>query len=293
MRLDRTISLHLVAPLQGNGAAQGRLPILMYHSISDDAEPGVHPYFRVATSPQRFAEHLDVLRQHGWKGVSLEEGISELAAATRAQPKKQVAITFDDGFRDFHSTAWPLLKDRGFTATMFLATDFIGSEHRLFKSRPCMTWREISECRRSGIRFGSHTASHPSLPTLGWDGIERELEASKQAIERELGEPVVSFAHPYAFPIERRGYSERFKVLLGRAGYRISVTTMVGRATCASDLLCLPRLPVNQEDDAALLLGKINGHYDWMCFPQRFLKHRKGWLRMLTLSRGSHRTLVS
>lgn len=259
----------------------------MYHSISDDVEPGVLPYFRVATSPQRFAEHLEILGNHGWKGVSLEEGISVLAAKADAQPRKQVAITFDDGFRDFYATAWPLLRERGFTATMFLATDFIGAEQRLFKNRPCMTWREISECRQTGIRFGSHTATHPSLPSLGWDSIERELVVSKQAIERELGEPVDSFAHPYAFPLERRGYPDRFKMLLRQAGYKLSVTTLVGRATCSSDRLCLPRLPVNQEDDSALLLGKIAGHYDWMGFPQRFLKHLKGWLRMASTSRTS------
>lgn len=286
MRLDRTISLHLVAPFMGKGATQGRLPILMYHSISDDAEPGVLPYFRVATSPRRFAEHLDILATHGWKGVSLEEAMSDLAASS-VQPQKRVAITFDDGFKDFHEAALPLLKDRGFTATMFLATDFIGCEHRLFKNRPCMTWREISECRRSGIRFGSHTATHPTLPSLDWDGIERELVVSKQAIERELRESVVSFAHPYAFPLERRGYPERFKELLGRAGYCLSVTTLVGRASGVSDRLCLPRLPVNQEDDPALLLAKVEGHYDWMGFPQRLTKHLKGWMRMVTLSRGS------
>jgi len=283
MRLDRMISLYLARPLLGRGTARSVLPILMYHSISDDTEPGVSPYFRVVTSPQRFRDHLDSLAERGWNGVSLEEGIASLKLGNAKGPHKQVAITFDDGFRDFYLEAWPALRKHGFTATMFLATNFISWKQQFFKNRPCMTWSEVRECRQAGIRFGSHTLAHPFLPSLSWADIRKELVESKQVLERELSESVVSFAHPYAFPLERPGYSERFKLLLAQSGYKLSVTTLLGRANAMSDMLCLPRLPVNQEDDRALLMGKVMGHYDWMGLPQRFLKHLKGWLSMASL----------
>ncbi len=75
MRLDRLISLRLVdpvlrlkgapAPATAGRAAVNRLPVLMYHRIADDPEPGISPYYRVCTSPQRFAEQMQWLAAWG------------------------------------------------------------------------------------------------------------------------------------------------------------------------------------------------------------------------------------
>ena len=47
----------------------------MYHSISADPEPGTAAYYRTATSPARFAQQMRLLRESGWRGVSLREGL--------------------------------------------------------------------------------------------------------------------------------------------------------------------------------------------------------------------------
>jgi peptidoglycan/xylan/chitin deacetylase (PgdA/CDA1 family) len=108
----------------------------MYHSISGDPEPGVTSYYRTVTSPSRFAEQMQWLREHDYRGVSLHEGLAWLdeKASDNNLPinpdlgsfKQPVALTFDDGFRDFHTAAFPILQACGFTATMYLPTSFNG-----------------------------------------------------------------------------------------------------------------------------------------------------------------------
>src|SRR5580693_2260353 len=103
MRFDRSLTLHLFRPWQSLGRQTGdlHLPILMYHSISDAPEPGFSPYYKVCTSPCRFAEHMQGLAETGWQGVTLGEGLDVLAGK-RQIAARPVAITFDDGFHDFY-----------------------------------------------------------------------------------------------------------------------------------------------------------------------------------------------
>lgn len=269
-RLDRDISLYFVRPFcRGGGVARSRpLPILMYHSISDDAEAGIGHYYRVATSPARFAEQMQWLDDIGWQGVSLEAGLNSLGEAEPVRPL--VAITFDDGFRDFHTTAWPTLQGHKFSATMYLPTAYIADQRKSFLGRECLTWAEVRELRSQGIRFGSHTVNHPKLYALGWPEIESELHESKTHIEQELGEEVRSFAYPFAYPQEDRAYARTLTALLRDHGYGSCSTTMIGRVNVGENRLELKRLPVNSCDDRALFLAKLAGAYDWLGQPQKW-----------------------
>src|SRR5689334_1258885 len=73
MRFDRGLTLYCFRTL---GGAARQVPVLMYHSVSDDAEAGVAEYYRVATSPRRFAEQMQWLAEAGYRGVSLEEALA-------------------------------------------------------------------------------------------------------------------------------------------------------------------------------------------------------------------------
>ncbi len=171
-----------------------RIPILMYHSISDADEKGVHPYFRTSTSPAVFAEHMRFLHDNGYSVIGLNDAVSILNSVAKGEMAQQssiankyVVLTFDDGFRDFHSAAFPVLKQFGFTATVFLATGFIGNERRKrFKGKDCLLWDEVRELDRKGISFGSHTVNHPELVELKKEEIEKEIRQSKEEIENNL-----------------------------------------------------------------------------------------------------------
>ena len=186
-----------------------------------------------------------------------------------------MSITFEDGFRDFYDLAFPILKRAQFTATMYLPASLIGNSRKTFKDRECMSWRQVRELRDKGIAFGSHTLSHPRLYELGWKEIERLAANSKDEIETQLGEQISDFAYPYAFPQQDGRFAARFSALLKARGYKTCVTTMIGRARAGDDPLRLGRLPLNDWDDEALLLAKVNGAYDWLALPQDWFKRVK------------------
>lgn len=279
VRLDRWLTLHLAHPLRRAdlaGTMGGCLPILMYHSISDDPEEGVAPYYRLTTSPRRFAQQMDWLAELGYVGVTLA-GLLEHTPG-RMQARRPVAITFDDGLWDFYTTAWPTLQERDYGATMYLPTAFLSNERKTWRGKACLTWNEVREMRAHGIQFGSHSLTHPVLYGLPLREIGRELTVSKQFLEQELGEEITSFAYPYAFPQEDRRFAAAIGAMLSERRYRSCVTTMVGRSKVNDDLFSLRRLPINSCDDKRLLRAKLEGAYDWVGSAQHGFRRLKGWV---------------
>lgn len=300
MRLDRLITLGVVSPVRRaldrlpalglrRSTFDRTLPILMYHSISDDAETGVAPYYRTCTTPRVFAEQMALLKAAGYRAATLSEGLAALSTGSEARRSacadssapaaqsathnsRHVVLTFDDGFRDFATRALPVLREHGFHATVFLPTAFVGETPCRFKERECLSWSEVDELHHAGIEIGSHTVTHPKLADLSWSEIETEIRESKLAIETRLSFPVRTFAYPYAYPQTDRDYVARLKQLLRDAGYEACVTTEIGTARSGDDVLGLKRLPVNSCDDGALLRAKLEGAYDWLRFSQGIMK---------------------
>jgi peptidoglycan/xylan/chitin deacetylase (PgdA/CDA1 family) len=273
-RIDRLATLYLTHPFERNKAA---IPILMYHSIANDTEVGVHPYYRTITTPGRFAEQMAYLHGNGYLAISSVEAARRLKEQDGKALSRCVVITFDDGFLDFYKHAFPVLEQYGLTATMYLPTAYIAAERRKFKGRECMTWGEVRELQKLGISFGSHTVNHPQLHSLKAASIEEEVRVSKQVIEQNGGFAVDSFAYPYAFPEADIAFKQSLRDLLGKAGYADGVCTTVGRADRQSDVFFMERLPVNSCDDERLFAAKLAGFYDWVAKPQYFVKKMKRW----------------
>jgi len=163
----------------------------MYHRVRpDDAsteglEPGM--YVRAST----FERHIRWLSKR-FDLVTLSEAID----ATRVGHAQHLAvITFDDGWRDNLTHAWPVLTRFNARATVFLVADWVGRNQTT--PREFLSPDEIRALAERGIEMGAHTMSHPRLDQAPPDRIEFELQMSKAAVEAWTGRPCRTFAYPY------------------------------------------------------------------------------------------------
>jgi len=254
-----------------------RIPILMYHSISQIIED-VHPYYQTSTAPDVFNRHLRYLKENNYNVLRLAKA-AEMLTDNQAFPKKNVVITFDDGFRDFYTDAVPILDAYGFTATVFLPTAFITHDRCEFKGASCLTWDEVRQLLKRGFTFGSHTVTHPVLSELNKHEVEHEIRFSKAVIENKTGQAVDLFSYPYAFPDNQNCFSEFLSNTLIKCGYKVGVTTRIGNAHKDDMPFKLKRIPISTHDDLKLFKAKLAGAYNWLLTPQRIYKMLKPLFR--------------
>ncbi|WP_083856566.1 polysaccharide deacetylase family protein [Nitrolancea hollandica] len=208
------------------------VPILMYHYVRPDPGNGDTIGQDLSVTPDNFADQLNYLAEHHFTTMTMEE-LADVRAKRRALPPNPIVLTFDDGYRDFYTYAWPLLREHGFKATSFIITNVVDQPHYL-------TWQMIDEMQRSGlIEFGSHTLSHRELPSLSDAAAKQEIEQSKQILESHLGHPVRSFCYPAGRISDRDGE------FVHNAGYEIAVTTKHGYAKPDQNPLRLPRMRIH------------------------------------------------
>ena len=278
IRADRLLSLYFFSPLAGiaDGGAGFRIPILMYHSVSAENEYRVHPYYRISTAPEVFRNHILFLRENGYSVISLGEAVDMLAAnsgqskqisrrpVSKGPHSRVVALTFDDGYKDFLTAGFPVLKKYGFTATVFLPTAFIDTATPGLKGKKHLSWSDVKMLQADGIAFGSHTVNHSYMKQCSFKTLEYEIIESKKSIEDRTGRAVEFFSYPYRFPEQDSNFTGFLTERLRLAGYRGCMTTRIGRAASSDPVFALPRLPVNSSDDARLLKAKLQGGYDWL-----------------------------
>ena len=208
----------------------GGLPALMYHKIGDP--PPGSKLKKLWVSAGKFRAQLGWLRDRGYAAVSLsdwrdaEKGIKPL-------PEKPVLITFDDGYANNFDAAYPLLREFGMKANVFLVYETIETHNSWHNpaGEPWMkmlTWAQIKEMQDSGVfEFGSHTMRHRCLTEIPLEDARWEMTESKKRLEDALGREVLGFAYPYGAgaydPAVRRAALE--------AGYRFDFGIKQGITT--------------------------------------------------------------
>ena len=282
-RLDRLLSLYCFSPLRNlSSVKRPAIPILMYHSISDNAEDGVHPYFRLATTPEVFAQHMALLADQGYQVIGFDAALKFLCGdnSDNQNIPAKVIITFDDGFLDFYINAFPILARYGFTATVFLPTSFINDANTSINDKTFLSWSQVRELIKAGFTFGSHTVTHKHLNRLPRAQGEHELKKSKETIEDRTGSRVQTFSFPYAFPENDKDFVSFMRSKLQIYGYSCAVATRIGTAAIGDDLFSLRRIPVNNDDDSSLFKSKLAGGYNWLYSAQYMIKFMRGMLGM-------------
>ena len=159
------------------------VPVLMYHSIIYEKNNSA----RVAK--ETFEQQMKWLYDNGYKTITLEELYEHLQAKTDF-PDKCVVITFDDGYVDNYTNAFPILKQYGFKATIFMIAENVNTGGYL-------TEQQLKEMSDNGISIQGHTATHPYMDKLTYEKQYEELANSKATLEAITNKKVEFLAYPY------------------------------------------------------------------------------------------------
>lgn len=206
-----------------------KIVILNYHKI-DDVK------IALSVAPADFDEQMSYLKAKGYHSITPDQLLDNLENGAPL-PDKPLLITFDDGYLDNYTNAYPILKKYGFTATIFVVTDFLDREPQY------ITWAQARELTQAGFKIASHTMQHKSLVTLSDEEIKSELVGSAAALNYQLGKQSQYLAYPTGT------YNLRIAAMLKEAGYRGAFTIKYGNVDKASNFFALERVPVFRTDN--------------------------------------------
>jgi len=236
-------SLHLVGKRN-----KGYCVVLYYHSVPSKQR-------------ERFGRQLDTLLRDA-KPISLSD---ELAL----QPGvRYAAVTFDDGFEDFVEVALPELSRRAIPCTVFVIARALGKAFGPYgEPRPVMSVRQLCDLPSHLVTIGSHTLTHPFLPTLCDEDSQCEITESRTQIEQMLNRKVLLFSFPFG------AFNERLAELCRKAGYERAFTTLPKLAFQNQDEFIVGRVRVDPSDWPLEFRLKLAGAYHWL--PWAFALKRR------------------
>lgn len=222
-----------------------RVPILMYHYIS--APPADADIYRVDLSvpPDLFRQHLAYLAAEGYQTITLHDLYAALNTGAPL-PAKPVILTFDDGYADNYTAAFPLLREFGFNGTFFVMTAGPDLDYPDY-----MTWDQIEEMSAAGMQMESHTRDHPDLRGRDADFLVYQLLGAQESLTAHTGQPARMFAYPAG------EYDEAVLAMLRSLGVEHAVTTAYGALHTTDGALELARVRVRGTTGVAALAALL------------------------------------
>lgn len=235
--------------------------ILMYHSV--------HPKYPGSVTPEMFEKQMALLASE-YLTCPLTEIPDYQKGSVEKSSKRNVVVTFDDGYQDVLRFALPVLEHYNIPATVFMCTRYIDEseatlappESGMYKGLEVMTWLDLDRLVKSElIQLGSHTHSHVELRGLSVERLKEEIETPKHMLESRLGVDVRSFAYPWG---QRFNFDDAASEAVSAGGFELAVSTVWGPATKNSDRFVLPRIRVDNVDDIQDFTAKLEGQWDYI-----------------------------
>jgi peptidoglycan/xylan/chitin deacetylase (PgdA/CDA1 family) len=226
-----------------------KIPILMYHSISD----GIHP---LSVSISNFDKQMKFMKNNSYKSINFEE-------LDTLEPKnKYFIITFDDGYEDVFINALPILKKYNFSSICFFVTDYIG-KHNIwddgnnnFAKLKLMDIEKIKIWNNNGMSVGAHTVSHKNLKNLSHNEKYIQIIGPKKFFNTTMSIDIAVFSYPF-------GSFDKDSIDIVKKNYRFAVTTKRSRfITNKFSQSELPRIPLNKTDNMFKFFLKIKTIYE-------------------------------
>ena len=226
------------------------VPVLMYHSIGTAK---LNPY---VVSTDRFNLDMQYLKDNGFTTLSTDE-LYDCMAKNKPVPKKSVLITFDDGYEDNYTNAFPILQKYNLKATIFVITGSIDKDKQYLSSA------QLKEMQKNGIDIQSHTNLHDKLGTCSYDAQLKTLKTSKEYIEKTLNKTVRYISYPFG------SYNIDTLKAAHAAGYEMAFTTKGRWANISNGMLTLDRVFISGFHHSNSFKTRIN--HSWYLFDYLYL----------------------
>ena len=245
------------------------LRVLFYHRVNPYPFDQLGPVSRETTvGVEAFGRQLEYLRGRGFRTVKPDELLAMLAGRVRMD-ERAVAITFDDGYEDNLLYAAPLLQAHGFSAMVFVITDFMGKESGAVWSEGdlpgfgrFLSQDQLRALPDAALCAGSHSVSHRLLSHLDEAELAFEARQSRQTLEAATGSTISLFAYPGG------DFDARAQAASVQAGYAASFTTIPGLNHASTPLHALRRTEVSASDTLFVFRMKLAGALDWLWFKE-------------------------
>lgn len=193
-----------------------KVPMLVYHYVEIVADPKDKERQLLNTPPSIFEKQLTTLIDAGYAFVSLFQIAQSLDSGVPLPPKS-VILTFDDGYRDFYTDVFPLIKKHNVHVTAYLVPGFFGQSNN-------MTLDQVREIAQSGlVEIGAHTMHHVALAGISHAKVLKEIMDSKAFLDQNLGIHVTTFAYPYG------SFDLNTEKIVKEAGFLTAVSTIPGQ----------------------------------------------------------------
>lgn len=189
------------------------VPILCYHNLGPQSKG------RLLLGVSQFEQQMRYLKAQGYRVITLSDFLDWMQLK-RQLPKKAVVLTFDDGYRAFREYAYPILKELGFSATLFVYTDYVGA------GRNALSWDDLKALSAEGFDVQAHSKTHADLRRAPGETdaqyatrMQNELAEPLKLFQRHLGRPTQLLAYPYGrvdddlvVKVKEHGYVAAFTV---------------------------------------------------------------------------------
>lgn len=235
---------------------QKKIPILMYHSISN--MPKGTKMRSLHVHPKKFQFQMWLLKIFGYKALSMSNLKPYLIGKKTG---KVVGLTFDDGYKNNFVNALPILTKFGFSATLYAVSNNIGGVNNWDTSiglpeKKIINANELREWLNHGMEIGSHTINHVNLLKCDDAKAYQEITKSKSELENNFQTKIKNFCYPYG------SYNKNIISLVKKAGYESATTTIRGRASIHDDFFALPRIKITHHTLPHLFLIKLFSNYE-------------------------------
>ncbi len=235
------------AHAQSSPKSSARIPVFMFHYIS--VPPNASDYLRYGLSvvPSLFDQEMRWLKTHDYTTISADQAADALIHDTPL-PARSVLLTFDDGYEDAYTNAFPILKKYGLIGTFFVVTDWIDQGRAGY-----LTWTQVKEMSQAGMSIEAHSRTHAVLVlgtnSVGW--LTDEINGSITDIQTHLGTRPRLFAYPFG------RYDDVTLQVMKASSIDAAFTTAYGTASADNALLTEPRLRVHGGETVAVFAAEL------------------------------------